>query len=104
MPTNIASTCSKKGLTKKRTDKDQDKSGPIPMRDVTRFWSAKRQIPVAKPLKSGPQNEQRISLKNPTNEHLRLALVVGTLLKSRLRRKNRSFFKNDKFSGILNTF
>ena len=58
------------------------------MRDVTRFWSAKRQIPVAKPLKSGPQNEQRISLKNPTNEHLRLASVVGTLLKLRLRRNN----------------
>ena len=67
-------TCSKKGLTKKKNRQTSDISGPIPMRDVTRFWSAKRQIPVAKPLKSGPQNEQRISLKNPTKGHLRLLL------------------------------
>jgi hypothetical protein len=30
------------------------------------------QIPVAKPLKSNPQNEQPISLKKSTNGHLRL--------------------------------
>ena len=58
------------------------------MRTGTRFWTARCQIPVVKPFKSDPQNEQRISLKNPTNEHLRLASVVGTLLKLRLRRNN----------------
>ena len=66
------STCSKKGLTKKITDKLTDKSGQISSSAGTRFWTAKCQIPVAKPLKSSPQNEQPISLKKSTNGHLRL--------------------------------
>ena len=58
---------------KKRTsDKRTDKSGQISSSAGTRFWTAKCQIPVAKPLKSSPQNEQPISLKKSTNGHLRL--------------------------------
>ena len=58
---------------KKRTSsKQEDKSGLISSSAGTRFWSAKCQIPVAKPLKSSPQNEQPISLKKSTNGHLRL--------------------------------
>ena len=71
---------------KKRTDPITDIFGSDAMRTGTRFCTAKCQIPVGKPFQSGPQNEQRISLKNPTNEHLRLASVAGTLLKLRLRR------------------
>ena len=43
----------------------------------TVFWTAKCQILVAKPLKRCPENEQRISLKNQTKGHLRLASVVA---------------------------
>ena len=71
---------------KKKHRQTSTKIWPDAMRTGTRFWTAKCQIPVAKPLKRCPHIEQRISLKNPTNEHLRLASVVGTLLKLRLRR------------------
>ena len=58
---------------KKRTSRKlTDKSGQISISTGTRFWSAKCQIPVTKPLKSSPQNEQPISLKKSTNGHLRL--------------------------------
>ena len=58
---------------KKRTSRlITDISGPISASAGTRFWTAKCQIPVAKPLKSSPQNEQPISLKKSTNGHLRL--------------------------------
>ena len=59
---------------KKRTDPDTEKIWPISRSAGTRFWTAKCQIPVAEPLKSGPQNDPRISLKNPTKGHLRLLL------------------------------
>ena len=90
---NSSQKSSKKGLTKKKDKQTSEKIWSDLDADGTRFWTAKCQIPVAKPLKSGPQNEQRISLKNPTNEHLRLASVVGTLLKLRLRRNNRRISK-----------
>ena len=57
---------------KKRTNPLTDKSDQISSSAGTRFWTAKCQIPVAKPLKSSPQNEQPISLKKSTNGHLRL--------------------------------
>ena len=48
---------------KEQTDRQTEKSGQLSSSAGTRFWSAKCQIPVAKPLKSSPQNEQPISLK-----------------------------------------
>ena len=68
-------TCSKKGLTKKgQTNRQTQVFGPISSSAGTVFWTAKCQIPVAKPLKSGPQNKRRISLRRSTKEHLRLLL------------------------------
>ena len=55
-----------------QTNKQTEKIWPISSSAGTRFWAAKCQIPVAKPLKSSPQNEQPISLKKSTNGHLRL--------------------------------
>ena len=59
MPKNIASTCSKKARTKKKnirqTDKQTDDSGLISSSARTVFWTAKSQIPVAKPLKAVPK-------------------------------------------------
>ena len=53
---------------------------------------------------SGSLGRER-SLENPTNEHLRLASVVGTLLKLRLRRKNsRLSAKIQRNSGVLDGF
>ena len=69
-----SSTCSKKRLTKKNNKHLTDEIWPISSSAGTVFWTAKCQIPVAKPLKSCPQNELRISLKNPTKGHLRLLL------------------------------
>ena len=59
---------------KKNTNKDTKKIWPISSSAGTRFWTVKCQIPVANPLNSCPQNEQRISLKMSTKEHLRLLL------------------------------
>ena len=60
---------------KKRTDRQESKVfRPISSSAGIRFWTAKCQIPVANPLKSGSQNDPRMSPKRSNKEHLRLLL------------------------------
>ena len=63
-----------KGADKKKNRQTSEEIWSISSSARTAFWTAKCQILVAKPLKRCPENEQRISLKRSTKEHLRLLL------------------------------
>ena len=94
---------------KKRTsDRQEDRSDQISSSAGTVFWTAKCQIPVAKPLKSSPQNEQPISLKKSTNGHLRLvrslALSSSCACGAKKGHVSRKFIQFFLRSSIISSF